>query len=618
MTQRKTTHPIVQKIMCAMTVESWILSFSVSFFLLVLFRFYRHFTGYPFNILSAPITESFLKFCLVIALLSVTLWFLFCAVLERKVDLARVLVIATFITALLYIVTAPERILLCAVLAGFCLVPLRYFYSTYPNKCILPAIPEKVRRYLVILFFSALVGGIAVLRHLVYQSRGFDLGIFDQILHNISSWKPPIYTLTGTAVNHMTRVHFSPVLYLLVPFYKIFPSPITLILSQVVLVALAVIPLRRLSESYGLDALTVNSLITVFLFFPGILGGLFYDFHEVAFYPLLLLTLLLSIEKENLIGFWLAFILTLSVKEDSAIYLVSIGLFELLRKDRRGWQGVALIIGSVIYFAVISNFILDTSAFEYRYENLIADSSKSPYIELFKIFFTQPLYLLSEILTEEKITFLLVTFLPLAFIPLTGLVKLPESVFFLPLLAINLIPNWKAQYSIQYQYSFGSAPLYLFLMIRFLAGPIAPSWKKTCSALAVFATLIVSVSFFSGTSQMIHDFVNRDDNDIAVIRRMAAQIPANAELSTSDRFYPHFSQREQIYMEKYRSNAEYLFIDLRKNVCTLEQALRKMESLNGILIDQKENCCILFRSQSSGESSTSGSSTEETASPPGK
>ncbi len=618
MAQRKTTRPIVQKIKRAMTVESWILSFSVSFFLLVFFNFYRFFVGYSFVVLSSRITESFLKFFLAIALLSVIFWFLFCAVLERKADLARFLVGATFLTAILYIVTAPERILLCAVLSGFCLVPLRYFYSAYPDECILPAIPEKVRRYLVILSFGALVGGIAILRHLVYQSGGFDLGIFDQILHNISSWRPPIYTLTGTAVNHMTRVHFSPVLYLLVPFYKVFPSPITLLLSQVVLVALAVIPLRRLSERCGLDALTANSLITVFLFFPGILGGLFYDFHEVAFYPLLLFTLLLSIEKENLIGFWTAFILTLFVKEDSAIYLVSIGLFELLRKDRRGWQGGALIIGSVIYFAVISNFVLDTNAFEYRYENLIADGSKSFYAELIKIFFTQPLYLLSEILTEEKITFLLVTFLPLAFIPLTGLVSLPDAALFLPLLAINLIPNWEAQYSIQYQYSFGSAPLYLFLMIRFLAGPIAPNWKKTCSTLAVFATLIVSISFFSGTSQMIHDFVNRDDNDIEVIRRMAAQIPADAELSVSDHFYPHFSQREQIYMENFRSNAEYLFIDLRENVYTLERAIRKMESLNGILIDQKENCCILFRSQSGGESSTSGSSTEETASPPGK
>lgn len=615
---RKITLQSVQKIKRAMTIESWALSLSVSFLLIIIFGFYRHFRGYPLSVLSPAVTDGYFKFFLATALLSVCVWFLFCAILERKGDLARVLVGMVLIAALLYVVTAPERILLCAVLAGFCLVSLRYFYSAYPSKRILPFATEKVRTCLVVLLFGVLVGGLAILRHLVYQSRGFDLGIFDQIFYNLSSWKPPIYTLTGNAVNHMTRVHFSPILFILVPFYKIFPSPIMLILSQVFLVALAVIPLHRLAKSYGLDASTTNALTAILLFFPGVLGGLFYDFHEVAFYPLLLLTLLLSIEKENTIGFWLAFILTLFVKEDAAIYLVAVGLFELLRKDRRGYQGAALIIGSALYFIIISNFILDTSAFEYRYENLVAEGAKSPYVEFIKIFFTQPLYLLSQMLTEEKITFLLVTFLPLAFIPLTRLINLPEAVLFLPLVAINLISNWEAQYSIQYQYSFGSAPLYLLLMIRFFAEPIAPRWKKTFSTLAVFATLIVSVSFFSGTSQMIHDYINRDNNDIAIIRRMAEQIPADAELSVSDRFYPHFSQRERIYMENYRSDAEYILIDLRENVYPLERAHRKMESLNGILLDEVENCCILFRSQSGGESSTSGSNREETASPPGK
>ena len=76
--------------------------------------------------------------------------------------------------------------------------------------------------------------------------------------------------------------------------------------------------------------------MAVFLLYPTMRSGLFYDFHENKFLTPLLLWLLYFTEKEGLslkaknLLIAVFTLLSLMVKEDAAIYVACIGLFMLV------------------------------------------------------------------------------------------------------------------------------------------------------------------------------------------------------------------------------------------------------------------------------------------------
>src|ERR1700704_3553054 len=65
---------------------------------------------------------------------------------------------------------------------------------------------------------------LSVLRHESYHSYGFDLGLFDQVIWNTTQGRPFESTMGhGIPVPHShLGDHFSPILWLLVPFYSAF------------------------------------------------------------------------------------------------------------------------------------------------------------------------------------------------------------------------------------------------------------------------------------------------------------------------------------------------------------------------------------------------------------
>ncbi|MFM7366479.1 MAG: DUF2079 domain-containing protein, partial [Sphaerospermopsis kisseleviana] len=67
------------------------------------------------------------------------------------------------------------------------------------------------------------------IKHLLYQSTAFDLGIFDQGIYLISQGKPPISSFMN---HHIFGDHAAGILYLLALLYKIYPTVYWLFLVQ--------------------------------------------------------------------------------------------------------------------------------------------------------------------------------------------------------------------------------------------------------------------------------------------------------------------------------------------------------------------------------------------------
>lgn len=89
-------------------------------------------------------------------------------------------------------------------------------------------------------------------------------------------------------------------------------------------------------------------------------------------------------------------------------------------------------------------------------------NGESGLLMVLKNLLTHPEYVISTIFTAKRLGYLFLMLAPLCFLPLVQR-SWENYLLALPLVVINLLPNWPYQYDIGFQYSYGSAAL-LFLM----------------------------------------------------------------------------------------------------------------------------------------------------------
>lgn len=82
-------------------------------------------------------------------------------------------------------------------------------------------------------------------RHLRLQTSGYDLGLFEQAVRGYAGLGAPVSRIKAPGFN-LLGDHFHPILAVIAPLYRLFPSPITLLVAQAALIAASSIPITRL------------------------------------------------------------------------------------------------------------------------------------------------------------------------------------------------------------------------------------------------------------------------------------------------------------------------------------------------------------------------------------
>jgi uncharacterized membrane protein len=194
------------------------------------------------------------------------------------------------------------------------------------------------------------VGGLAVVAASVYalfaylhfrqgSFFGWDLGIFDQIVRDYAHFRAPDVSTkrhlspTDTGVFALAD-HFSPILIVLAPMYWIDNSAFNLLFAQAVLFAAAVIPVWIYTRrKLGVPA--AYCVAVAFLLYWPLQSALDFDFHEVAFAPLILATLIERVDAGRWRHAAIAAGALLMVKEDMAPVLFMVGVWIMIRGHRR-------------------------------------------------------------------------------------------------------------------------------------------------------------------------------------------------------------------------------------------------------------------------------------------
>lgn len=413
-------------------------------------------------------------------------------------------------------------------------------------------------------FYMGVAGVTTVLRYVNYASPAFDFGIWAQMFHNMRESLEPVTTVEREKLLSHFAVHFSPIYYIYLPVYFIFPYPATLQILQVVTLASGMIPVYLLCRRFNLSRGATAAFGVIFALFPVLTTGCFYDLHENCFLVPLLLWLFYFIEKDDIKGIILMSVLTVLVKEDAPMYIACIGLYVIIGK-KKYVRGAVMLLFGVAYFLTVTMLMrrFGTGVMTDRYDNYMIDGGGG-LMDVIKNFITNPAYVLSECFKEKKYQFLIYMIVPLGFMPMATK-KVSKFLLLLPMIIINLATDYVYQYSIYFQYAFGTMAILIYLAISNYA-ELPEKAKRFMCAIAICAAVIVMPSGSLSKTYYIEQYRSGRES-IKILDEVMESIPKDASVSASTFFVAHLSDRAELYsypaIHENSIAADYLVLDLR-------------------------------------------------------
>ena len=201
---------------------------------------------------------------------------------------------------------------------------------------------------------AAVYSTLSLTRFASLSTPSWDNAIFQQAIAAYAHLRAPIVDIKGPGYNILGD-HFSPVLALLAPVYRLFPTAQTLLIAQAVLVAGSAVPITRIALQ-RLGRAGGSAVAVAYGLSFGIQSAVYTDFHEMAFAaPLIALAGTAYLRRRWWpVAGWTA--LLLLVKEDLGITVAAVGVVLIIAGARK--LGAALAVVGVagcaaLLFAVI-------------------------------------------------------------------------------------------------------------------------------------------------------------------------------------------------------------------------------------------------------------------------
>ena len=431
--------------------------------------------------------------------------------------------------------------------------------------------------------YFVLYSSLSVLRHRTYHSFGFDLALYDQIFWNTTQGRLFESTMTqAMAVPHsQLGDHFTPIFFVIVPFYFAYPHPETLLVIQTLALTLGAWPIYLLAKLKLAPGYALVWVLVYFLFIPLAHINL-YDFHETALSVAPLGFALFFLERGRHLWFLAFLAVTFLVKEEMALIGAGFGLYVLLGKRRWG-LGLGVLAGSVVAFEAILQVAIPHFAggrsFPYIADRY-AVVGGSP-IGIVRTLITDPIRIARAVLQPKKVSYVIGIFGPVL-----GLSAIAgwAAVLVLPALSYTLLSSYEPQFSFTKQYSAPLIPLVVGTSIIAMA-------KLPKLVQPYVATGVVLSSLLFSWAYGDLPFSRRFDTSLFETQaRYASFLPALNQIGPDDRVSAengipsHLSERRYIYDYGYEGvqDAQWVVLDYygtQYNLSAFQDQVRYVESL---------------------------------------
>jgi len=170
----------------------------------------------------------------------------------------------------------------------------------------------------------------------------WDLAIFSELAKAYAHFQTPIVPVKGDGYN-LLGDHFHPILILLGPIWRLFPTPLSLLITQDLLLAFSAWPLTRLASRLT-NQWVAGGLGLVYVLSWGMQGAVAAQFHEIAFaMPLLAYASVAFVERRwGAVTAWSVPLVL--VKEDIGLTVLMIGVAVILTSAVPAWYRSCTVI----------------------------------------------------------------------------------------------------------------------------------------------------------------------------------------------------------------------------------------------------------------------------------
>jgi len=382
--------------------------------------------------------------------------------------------------------------------------------------------------------------------------------------------------------------HFTPIMFFMIPFYKVFGISFVYVLSTV-MVFIYSFSFYRLSIGMGLNN-KLSNVIAVFTILNStiIVGSLFtltFRFLSIG----ILSVAIYYCEKNNIKKSFYLFLIFLLFGEAGAPIVFAYGIYFIaIKKEKR--YGILLSIISCIYFLFYLKLAFFVNHGQYLYSNQLSQLSNP--MELFNLFFSYDRIV--------PVILILLPFLPFVFFS-------PVILLTIPVLFMNMLSDA----GITLQYAYGLTPIIPIFFHSFILGIRNIKETKRVQSSTIITIIVpiflISLYIYNPIKFAYHHkstpFSITDHDKLAW--EMGNSIPNHASLSSSfelrainwDRktayLFPRISNRYQLldafnyepFSNPVTRDCDYVFVDVTK-----QSMIRKnrLEIFNNLLNDKIE------------------------------
>jgi len=428
------------------------------------------------------------------------------------------------------------------------MLPLNVFNPIRRDRC-LAAVVVGVATY------SAFFTCYLTMKHYAFRTLMFDLGLYDHWFWTAFKSGP---AAAGIPHNSLT-------LYILLPFYALYPSPVTLIVLQSIIVPLAAIPLYLLARLQLKDRMLALLVTALFLLYPPLHGLSQFDFHVEMFLPPLALTALYYLHMERWRQYIVASIIMLATMEYAAYIVLMMGVYQIIvyRKNLKliKMKPVSrlkfsfaknMLTGLVIVMLALAYFGASTILSNMR----LSVGNPMPGEGAFNL---KNL----EVMKEMKASYVCKIFGPVAFLPLLSPAPLLMALPWLVHITFTTEPEYLKIFN---QYSAFTAP---FIFAGLISAFKKIGSRKVKVALAVIL-IAATIYFIMSTDEVaVSPWPNVGERE-RLLNELVQQIPSDAGVLTQNNIASHLTEREKIFMwpagapgfgPKNLEDVDYILID---------------------------------------------------------
>jgi uncharacterized membrane protein len=406
----------------------------------------------------------------------------------------------------------------------------------------------RVALWLMTAYYFALFCAFSLYRYNHFGTGIFDLGIFDQATWLISRGKPPILSSRGM---NAFGDHFSPILYLIAPMYRIWDTPKTLLVLQTFACSIGAYPVYLMARKRT-GSFRIATLFSIAYFLcPSLQGINSFDFHPESLAIPMLLFACWFLETKRPIPLILCLIPTLLCKETMGLTVICLGALAFFMINK-GTGTVIMLLGAL--GQIIS---LETM----RYVN---HGQPSAYASLYSVFgatlpqiawnlISHPLHTLSALFTAGNMEYVTEIIFPLGFLSLFAPRFLLPAV---PAFLANMLSNRDSMQMVYFQYG---ATIIPFVFYSAIAGyPVCFGILMRCfrrhplrvrKGLGMYLAYCVFLGMGMNLFNLFFKlYICSTPDDSRIMRNALEIIPNDASVSAEMMIGGRMMHRESLYM----------------------------------------------------------------------